>query len=64
VAQVAQVAFSFVNICISITYTAFVSGTSLAQVAFSKLVCATLKQFVPSLCHLLQAFNTLIFKYL
>ena len=46
-AQLAQLAFSAIMYCISRLYFLYRSGTLLAQLAFSKLVCATCAKFVP-----------------
>jgi len=46
-AQLAQLAFSFVKYCISISNTVYVNGTNLAQLALSKIVCATYAKLVP-----------------
>jgi hypothetical protein len=47
VAQLAQLAFSHLKHCASIVCVVFVIGTNLAQLAFSKLVCATCAKLVP-----------------
>jgi hypothetical protein len=46
-AQLAQLAFYALMYCFSIFYTACTNGTLLAQLAFSKIVCATYAKFVP-----------------
>lgn len=46
-AQLAQLALSAVMYCISRLYFLYRSGTLLAQLALSKIVCATCAKFVP-----------------